>query len=261
MLNGKGLWIWKVANCESGDPEKIVQTASAAGCRWISVKIADGACEANRDPETSVSRLAPLVEGLHECGIQVWGWQYVYGADWKGEAAIAQAQLEAYGLDGYIADAEAEYKLPGKEATARRFMEQLRAELPRLPMALCSYRFPRLHPEFPWDAFLDRVDYNMPQVYWESAHDAGVELERSVAEFSARAIRRPIIPVGPTYRRGRWAPTAADILEFQRTAERLGLAGLSYFSWDECRRDLPEVWQVITGELKRVFLPIVEKGG
>jgi hypothetical protein len=262
MLQGSGFFIWQVASCEGGDAGKIARAAGEAGLRWVAVKIADGATLSNRNPlDRGQSLLPGLVGALRTAGIQVWGWQYLYGANWAGEAASAQAQIDALGLDGYILDAEAEYKLPGRAAAAEKFMHRMRAAFPRLPIGLCSYRFPSLHPEFPWDAFLAGADYILPQVYWEDAHDPAAELARSAAEFEARTPRTPLIPVGPTYKRGQWAPTAADILEFQRAAERLNLVGAGYFSWDECRRDLPHLWGAIQAPRRQVYLPIVENDG
>jgi hypothetical protein len=255
MLEGKGVFIWQAARCEGGDPAGVARIAAAARLVWIALKIADGNYPSNW------GLLNPLVAHLRASEIKVWGWQYVYGDDWEGEAAAASAQIAAFELDGFIVDAEAEYKQPGREIVAARYLDQVRAAFPSLPIALCSYRFPTLHPEFPWDAFLSRVDLNMPQVYWEGAHDPAEQLVRTVAEFNARAIRQPLIPVAPAYRVGRWAPTAADALAFKDEVRRLNLAAWSFFSWDECRRDLPEYWQAIAGEEHRQYLPWVEKSG
>jgi hypothetical protein len=261
MLHEKGLWIWQVTRCEGGDPQKIAKVAAAAGLDWVALKVADGAYPSNRDPDRAhLSLLPPVVDTLRAAGLKVWGWQYVYGDDWCGEAAVASRQAGALALDGFIIDAEAEYKRPGRDAVAARYLDQLRAEHPGLPLALSSYRYPTLHPEFPWDAFLSRVDRNMPQVYWEGAHDPVEQLERSVAEFDARAIRRPLVPVAPVYRKGDWAPTAADICYFRIAVGELGLPGWSFFSWDECRRDLPDVWAVVGNPIRRVHIPLVVRG-
>jgi hypothetical protein len=262
MLEGTGFFIWQVVRCEGGDAQQISQAARAAGFRWVAVKVADGAMPSNQDPHNRArSLLPPLVAAFRAVGIQAWGWHYLYGANWSGEAVTAKAQIEALHLDGYILDAEGEFKLPGRGAAAGKFMAQMRAQFPRLPMGLCSYRFPSLHPEFPWDAFLGGVDLNLPQVYWEDAHDPAAELTRSAAEFAARPLRKPLVPIGPTYKRGGWAPTAADIQEFQRAAAQLNLGGVGYFSWDECRQDLPEVWSAIQGPRRRMYFPIVETDG
>ena len=112
-------------------------------------------------------------------------------------------------------------------------------------MALSSYRFPSFHRQLPWSTFLEKVDYNMPQVYWEQAHNSEPQLQRTVREFEALQPFRPIIPTGPAYKTGGWRPTPADTIEFFNTAKSLGLKAANFFSWDECRRDLPEIWDTV----------------
>ena len=257
MIQGRGFFIWQIPNCEKGNPDAIAAAAQAAGLSWVAVKIADGGSISNRPYINGrfTDLVGPLVASLREpknpdgspYPIQVWGWQFVYGFDPLGEAATATDQLRKFELDGYIIDAEADYKLPGRGAIATGFMNQMRRAFPDLPMALCSYRFPKLHPEFPWDEFLAQVDLNMPQVYWEQAHNPTAQLAQSLEEFGELPNKHPMIPVGPTYKVDGWAPTPADLQAFQAEAARCGMPGTGYFSWDECRRDLPALWDEIAG--------------
>ncbi len=129
-------------------------------------------------PTTSIkpqgkTRYLPIVQALHAINLQVFGWHYVYGENPSGEARIAIQRVKELGLDGYVIDAEVEYMQPGKDAAARQFMAALRDALPSLPIALCSFRFPSYQPNFPWQAFLEKCDLNMPMVYWVQAHNAG----------------------------------------------------------------------------------------
>lgn len=245
-LVGKGFFIWKIQNCEGGNPVAIADAAHQAGFTHVLIKIADGAWPVNIDRMTNTDLLPPVVDALRAKGIQVWGWHYVYGNDPLAEANIAIRRIQQFGLDGYVIDAEIEYKQPGKDAAARRFMKKLRENLPHLPMALSSYRFPSYHPQLPWKVFLESVDYNMPQVYWEKAHNSEAQLRRSVREFQGLTPFRPVIPTGPTYKTGGWAPTEQDILDFLRTSQSLGLSAVNFFSWDECRKQTPALWNVIS---------------
>jgi hypothetical protein len=61
------------------------------------------------------------------------------------------------GLQGYIIDAEHEFKQPSGASAARTFMTELRKGLPNKPVALCSYRFPSYHPQFPMECFFRKV--------------------------------------------------------------------------------------------------------
>lgn len=244
-LVGKGFFIWKIQDCEGGNPQAIAAAAQQAGFSHVLIKIADGGWPVNIDRKTNTDLLPPIVQANREKGIQVWGWHYVYGNDPLAEANVAIRRIQQFQLDGYVIDAEIEYKQAGKERAARRFMSKLREALPNLPMALSSYRFPSYHPQLPWKVFLEYVDYNMPQVYWEKAHNPEAQLRRSVREFQGMTPFRPVIPTGPTYKSGGWAPTEQDTLEFLRTVQALGLSAVNFFSWDECRKQTPSLWDVI----------------
>lgn len=238
-IQGKGFYIWQVPRCEGGDPAAIALAAEQAGFSHVLIKIADGTSTYND------GLVAPVVSALRDRGISPLGWHYIYGYDPIGEAQIALQRLNALQLDAYVIDAEAQFKEPGKEEAARQFMAYLRASLPTFPMALSSYRYPSYHPQFPFVAFLESVDYNMPQVYWVLAHNPGEQLIRCVREFEAIEPFRPIIPTGSAYLQGDWAPTVADINEFLLTAQSLGLSAANFWEWGHTRLYLPELWNAV----------------
>jgi hypothetical protein len=243
---GKGSWIWKIKSCEGGVATAIANEAVAASLTHVPIKIADGPYQYNYDRVAKVDLIAPVREALKLKNILVWGWHYVYGYDPIGEAKIAIQQIQRLGLDGYIIDAEGEYEESGKNTAAQQFMNALRAALPTFPIALSSYRYPTLHRSLPWSTFLAKCDYNMPQVYWEGAHNPVTQLTRCVNEFKAISPYRPIIPTGPTYSTGGWQPSDNDILRFLDTARSLGLTGTNFFSWDECRASTKSLWGVVS---------------
>ncbi len=243
-LVGKGFYIWKISRCEGGDVQAIATVAAQAGLTHILVKIADGTGAYNYDWRRRRDLVPPLVQALRAKGIAVWGWQYVYGDDPVNEARIAVTRMRALGLDGFVIDAEVEYK--GRHAAARTYMQHLRAGLPNTPIALSSFRFPSYHPRFPWREFLERVDINMPQVYWVRAHNPAAQLRRSVAEFQRLQPWRPIIPTGSAYKGFGWQPTAAEMTAFLHTAQELGLSAANFWEWYATRAQLPpSVWQAI----------------
>lgn len=86
------------------------------------VKIADGSNSYNINSATGVDLIPTVAKAMRARSIQVWGWHYVYGYDPIGEANIAIQRIQKLGLDGYVIDAEAEYKQPGKDVAASRFM-------------------------------------------------------------------------------------------------------------------------------------------
>jgi hypothetical protein len=244
-LKGKGFFIWKIKDCQGGNPDLIADEAYKAGFSHVLIKIADGAFAYNWDTVNNVDRIPPVVAALRKYGMQVWGWHYVYGYNPTGEARKAVAQVKKYNMDGYVIDAEGEFKQTGMDVAAKTFLTELRAGLPNLPVALCSFRWPSYHPQFPWKIFLEKCDLNMPMVYWIKAHNAGAQLKRSVQEFQAMTPIRPVIPVGPAFKESGWTPTIADQDDYFKTVKALSLPAVNYFSWDECRRDLPTLWDAI----------------
>ena len=244
LAQGKGYFIWKISDCERGDVDAIANLAQQASFTHLVIKIADGKYSYNV-ASTGVDLVPPLVRALHARGIQALGWHYVYGDDPVSEANIAIQRVRQTGVDGYVIDAEREYKVPGKDRAAASFMSRMRLSLPAFPIALCSYRFPSYHPQLPWREFLEKCAYNMPQVYWQSNHNPADQLTRSVNEFQNVTPLRPIIPVGSAYKAGTWAATPADVVSFMQTAQSLNIAAVNFWEWAHTRAYLPEVWTAI----------------
>ncbi|MEA4908942.1 MAG: nuclear transport factor 2 family protein [Anaerolineaceae bacterium] len=237
--------IWKIPSCDGGNANAIASAAQAAGLSYVLIKIADGIYSYNVDSTTKKDLVPEVVQALRSRGIQVWGWHYVYGYNPTGEAQIAIRRVQELGLNGYVIDAEGEFKESGKDVAAETFMIELRKGLPNTPVAICSYRFPSYHPQFPWQQFLERSDYNMPQVYWMSAHNPGAQLQRTVREFQAMTPFRPIMPTGPVFRNYGWEPSQAEIIEFLQNVVSLNLSSTNFFAWDYARSILQPLWDTI----------------
>ena len=244
-LEGKGWYIWQIRRCEGGNAAQIAAEAVASGLSHVLIKVADGTSAYNLDPITGADLVPSIIQALRAKNIQCWGWQYVYGYDPAGEGAIAVQRTQQLNLDGFVIDAEDQYKLPGREAAARTYMNVLRASLPNLPIALSSYRYPTLHPQLPWVAFLEKCDYNMPQVYWVNAHNPGEQLIRSVREFQAITPFRRIIPTGSAYLQGNWQATSADIIDFMQTAQIVNLSAANFWEWGHTKLYVPGLWETV----------------
>ncbi len=245
-LQGKGFFTWKIPNCENGDPSAIANVARHAELSHVLIKVADGTVTYNGTWGIAEDLVTPVIRALRARDIEVWGWHYVYGDNPLGEAHKAIQRIRQYNLDGYVIDAEAEYKQDGKKSAAKKFMRYLRAELPSLPIALSSYRFPSYHPQLPWREFLEGCTYNMPQVYWMKAHNAGEQLLRCVREFQAMSPSRPVIPTGAAFREHGWQSTTEEVVEFMQTAKRLNLRAVNFWEWSDARSGImPDVWEAI----------------
>ncbi len=244
-LLGKGYYIWQIWNCERGDPYAIASKAKAAGLSHVLVKIADGIRPYNID-KRKIDLIPPLLAACREAGIQVWGWHYVRGDNPIGEARIAVQRSRSLDLDGYVIDAEGEYQTLRKTAAASRFMKELRAGLPKMPIALSTYRYPRRHRQLPFAAFLEHCDYAMPQVYYEQAHNPTQQLEICVEQYMALTPARPVIPTAPAYSRGSWRPTPGELIAFFAKAKEIGLTAANLWSWDIASRlAYSDLWNAI----------------
>jgi hypothetical protein len=244
-LQGKGFYIWQILRCEGGDAGAIASTAASAGLTHVLIKIADNSSPYNIDPNSGKDLVPDVVQALRARKITIWGWQYVYGYDPQEEADIAIHRLKDLGLDGFAIDAEAQYKLPGREEAALIYMERLRSALPEFPIALSSYRYPTYHPQLPWTEFLQDCDINMPQVYWVESHNPAEQLTRCLREFEAIQPFCPIIPTGSAYLQGDWQATPADIVEFLDAAQSLNMTAANFWEWGHTRRYLPDLWDAI----------------
>jgi hypothetical protein len=232
-LLGKGYYLWQLPRCDDGDPARIAARAKAADLSHLMIKIADGGYwDYNVDKERDLDLVPPVLAAVKAEGIEVWGWHYVRGDQPLVEAQRAIKRISELGVDGYVIDAEEEYRDRAKAGAAGRFMEELRRHFPDLPMALSTYRYPRSHSALPFNEFLQACDYAMPQVYFEQSHNPEEQLQRSVDQYMDLKYARPVIPTAPTYKRGDWLPTPNEIQRFLGKAKESGLTAANAWSWD-----------------------------
>jgi len=242
---GKGMFVWQLKACASDNPNALAFSAKVAGFSWVAIKIQNGISE------FQLERLPEAIDELRSNGIKVFGWGYLYGADWIGRSqALREAELTAqlclkHKLDGFFIDVEKEYKRKNASLWATTYMEYLWRHLDKdISIGLCSYRYPSYHPELPWHNFLDLCDFHAPQVYWAMATNPGDQLKRSVRELTTLE-NLPVVPLGSAYKEGGWAgPTVAQMDEFDATAKELELPGLSWWSWQHAEAN-PVWWDTI----------------
>jgi hypothetical protein len=241
-LTGKGFYIWKVKTAQNGDPAAITAAAQAAGLSHVIIKVADGIY--NYNITGGVDMVPPLVAALRSAGIQPWGWQYVYGNNPVFEAHRAIERIQQLGLAGFVVDAEAQFKVKGMDKVAKKYMQELRRGLPNTPIALSTYRFPTVHYAFPFSAFLEYCDLNMPQVYWVSSYNAAQQLRKSYSEYQAIKPWRTFLPTGAAYAEGNWSPSPLQINDFMNAARDLQLPGANFWEWGDAAAK-PELWDAV----------------
>ena len=229
LPQGKGIFLWQILRVAGGDAYQIAKMAAAAQLTHVVIKVADGKYSYNYSGGADL--VPPVVAELRARGIQPWGWQYVYGSDPLAEAKKAVERVKQFNLTGFVVNAEGQFKPAGMDKVARTYMKELRRGLPSLPIALSSYRYPSVHPDFPFKAFLDFCDFNMPQVYWLAATNPAQQLVRCVNEFQVLKPGQPIVPTGSAFAWGSWTATPEQISEFLSKARQLNLPGANFWEF------------------------------
>ncbi|MBK5233200.1 MAG: peptidoglycan-binding protein [Thermoleophilia bacterium] len=215
-----GMWIWYVDSSEGGDTAKIIKRARQSGIKTLYIKSGDGT-------DTWSQFNKHIVRRFHRAGLDVCGWQYVYGRG-PGREAKVSAAAERRGADCFVIDAETEYE--GNYSGADRYIRKLRGKVGnRFPIALSTFPYGHYHPAFPYSVFLGpgAASDNMPQVYWDAIGDT-VREAIAVTWLDNDLYKRNIYPVGQTYE----DPRAKELIAFRRYAENYGTAP-SWWSWQE----------------------------
>ncbi len=244
MLQGKGMYVWQIKQCEGGDIAKAAQVAKDAGIQHVLIKILDGVYSYNLRPyyvgnsvRYADDILKPAVQTFQAAGIEVWGWQYVYLADAVREGQRAVERAHEMGVTGFICDVEGECK--NKPTQTRQYLNEIKNI--GIPVALSSYRWPTLHMEIDWRAWMTAIPIQMPQVYWMMATNAGYQLRRSYQEFDALRVKYGLtnytyMATGAAFSEGGWHVEPSQIIEFLTVAKELHLPAVNFWEWNYPRR-------------------------
>lgn len=244
ILSGKGMYLWIISRVEGGDPNRIAELAHQAGMTHVLIKVADRNYKYNVD-SNGFDHVPGVVSALRARGIQPWGWQYIYGTNPAAEAAMAIQRVKQFSLDGFVVNAEKEFKVKGMDVPARQYMQALRAGLPGTPIGFSSFRYPTLHRPLPFEVFLEYSDINMPQVYWVKSSNPTQQLLRSVREHQALSVWRPILPTGAAYPEGTWNPTPGQVTEFMQACKDNNIPGANFWEWYYARR-ISGLWDAVS---------------
>lgn len=242
-IQGKGIFLWQVKRVGGGDANAIAQQAKTARLTHVLIKVADGRYSYNIT--NGVDLVPALVTALRARGIKAWGWQYIYGSDPSAEASKAIERVQAFNLDGFVVNAEMHFKAKGMDAKAKKYMQELRKGLPSLPIGLSTYRYPSVHYEFPFRAFLDYCNFALPQVYWVGSVNSGQQLKKSYGEYQALKPGLPIVPTGAAYAEGSWGPTPQQLNEFLNMARQLNLSGANFWEMATAQEHGGALWAAV----------------
>ncbi|MBI3725581.1 discoidin domain-containing protein [bacterium] len=190
LWGGAGVWVW---HPDAFAPSVHGAAAKKAGFLWVTVQIHDGLTTIK---ETEDAFAAGWIGALRSMGFLVGGWAPVRTSP-EEEAALGASLVKKWGLDFYIADAEAEYKYtapdgswdPVAYARSDKFVKAFRVAAPDLPAAVSSYGRADLA-DLDWKAWRTGSFVYMPQAYWNEydiyeptlCMDAAVKLGWSKSE-------------------------------------------------------------------------------
>jgi hypothetical protein len=233
-FDGNGMWIWQLPKSQGGDPAAIAAQAHAHGITTVFIKSSDAA---GWWPQFSPE----LVAALKANGLRVCAWQFVYGSNPQGEAAVG-AQAVGTGADCLVIDAESSYE--GRYAQAQQYIVALRAAIgPIYPLALTSFPYVDYHPALPYSVFLapGAAQFNLPQVYWK-AIGTSVDTAMNHTYADNPPYGRPIMPMGQLYQN----PSTAEIQRFRSLVPLFGGTGVSWWDWQEATT---AGWNAVGGQL------------
>ena len=167
-----------------------------------------------------------LVTELHEAGLKVCAWQFVYGLRPVIEANLARNAVKD-GADCLVIDAESAYQ--GKYPAASMYMARLRKLIGNgFPVGLAGFPYVDYHLSFPYSVFLgpNGAQYNLPQMYWADIGTTVSAVFSHTYEYN-EIYRRPIFPLGQLF--GRLSAMAIE--QFNTLASDYGATGVSWWDW------------------------------
>ncbi len=216
---GRGVWIWQLSRTDGGDIAAIIAGAEQYGIGTLLIKSSDGT--------TAWSQFnSSLVTDLHEAGLKVCAWQFVYGFHPVVEARLG-ARAVRDGADCLVIDAESAYQ--GRYVAASTYMTTLRRLIGRgFPVGLAGFPYVDYHLNFPYSVFLGpgAAQYNLPQMYWADIGTSVQAVFEHTYEWN-EIYQRPIYPLGQLF--GRLSATAIE--QFNTLAADYGATGVSWWDW------------------------------
>jgi len=175
---GKGDWIYCVSDATNKlgghisavtNENSLMRFYRNHGIRYLVVKAATSDQLFNGCLKTPQFTSA-LVEAAHENGLWIFGYNRSYGADIKGEIAVANYVFHQ-GADGFVWDAEAEWESSNPwigaagAAKAWQLCSTVRSNWPAKFLAHAPFPIISNHPSFPYKEFGYWCDAVMPQIY------------------------------------------------------------------------------------------------
>jgi hypothetical protein len=245
-----GAFVWHETDI---DPGFLASQLVDNGFGWVVVFLHEGLTE---DPiEADWVRRFRLASGL-----PVGGWGVLRAAP-RREAELADALIRRYGLDFYVANAEADYEYSGPSGPdgrryerSRRFTAAFRALQPTLPAGLSTYCRADRH-DLDWAAWRRSGFVLLPQAY---VNDFGDEASPAACALGARPFFAPE-QVHPTIGMHPGQTSSPAAASYGPLLQQAGTKGFSVYLAET--RMPPEEWQALGGAISALGLALTAPPG
>ncbi len=107
-----------------------------------------------------------LIRECNEIGIKVGAWGYLYTSNPELYASYVVRFMKELNLNTFIHNCEIEWEQSGSKNAAIRYWKVINDELPsNIVHGLSTFWNAEVHPNFPWDIFMDNIAVQCPQIY------------------------------------------------------------------------------------------------
>jgi len=246
-LTGKGFLVWKLTSVLP--ISRMITALKRADCSWVCIKVVNGLLKSNFNEEIGFDPgLKEVIQQLKDAGFKVGGWAFIFTSNIAKpgpQAALLGERVQKLDLDFVMIDVEENQNVGAlwktgstRNQDAKIYVSQLRAGgVPlRMPALFCSYRFPYMHIELPYSAFLksDSVNGIAQQLYWVDNDNPREQLIQSIEEYDDWGhLYEDMIPIGAAFGEHGWVVEPEQITEFVHAVKEFGLGGCGFWSLDK----------------------------
>jgi len=226
---GRGMYIWKLGKLFGGNYEKMLEWAIFMKLDWVCVKVLNGKWKYNY--WNGHWHAKDFVKFFQAAGIEVHGWQWVLMDDPVNEGKAAVNAVKELGLNGFAMNIEDPCKnVPVRSAVD--YSQEITAI--ELPVGFCSYRFPTLHREILYSAYIDVCTYLAPEIYWAPAPNPVEQLLRSYKEYEDMDYGHlPFSPLGAAYGEHGHRPLPQELIDFNAAVIEEQYPSLSWWRFGQ----------------------------
>ena len=244
---GMGMWLYVPEEIEGGSVDALVARARQVGLNHVYVRT--GSSRGGFYAQDYMNELLPKA---HAAGIRVYGWDFPYLDDVDADidravAAITYTTPSGDRMDGFAADIETASEgtnltAEGASAYSQRLRTAVGDAYPLV--AVVPRPSSKMQARYPYQSVIPFYDAVAPMTYWLN-RQPDTDVVNDVNFLST--FGKPVIPIGQAYdgapEGGRPGPPPPDeIRRFLATAQQVGAAGASFWSWQHANQ---AIWDTL----------------